>query len=216
MEEKHEHKFGKWTAERVLYTRTARLDGGEVRVCEECGTAEFRDFKATKRSAVINPTIGLYAAVFNEKGQIFASRRPPEMKTSVGEWELLGGGAKAERVSLAKNERIVGEEVAEIVKEKVGLEIRVDLLPPPMYPVILAGGGDWAFVLPAEVVRGVPKIELTTLSPRQVVKFAEGPEGNRIVSGKKRMYQLFLLGLAHFSPNEEYRMQAFQMIPQRY
>jgi hypothetical protein len=211
----HKHEWGKWTPEPVLYTRTARLEGGEIRVCEVCGEAQFRNFTATLRPAVITPAIGLYGAHFDEGGAIGIRQRPLSEKNNPGEWELPGGAARAEIFSKAKDERIISETLKILFKEKIGLEIEVDPMP-EMRPAVLGGGGDIGFVIPVIAYRGKPTGKMKYVSPRGADELADGPVGDRILSGRKRMFQLILAGIAYFSPNQQYRQEALQMLPQRY
>lgn len=153
------------------------------------------------------PSIGLFAGIFNEEGKLLVKRRPQGISLA-GEWDLPGGGVGEENNAKALDERIVGEELAREVKEEVGIEISVDLMP-AMFPAILKGGKDWAFVIPVGIVLKEPtKGEFKYVSPGELKELAEGPPGNRIVSGwGKRMSRLALKALVH-SPNREYREQA--------
>jgi len=210
------HEWGKWASESVLYSRTARLDGGEIRVCELCGIAEFRNFKASQRPAAITPVVSLYGYCFDQEGRIGIRRRPLSEKNNPGELELPGGSTRAERVAKAKDERIIGEELRILIRERTGLEVEVEPMP-PMYPAVLGGGGDWAFGLPVKLVSVGSSGELYYVGPMDLDKLGDGPVGNRILSGKgKRMYQLILAGLANFSPNTVYRALARLQLPQRY
>jgi Zn-finger nucleic acid-binding protein len=78
---------------------------------------------------------------------------------------------------------------------------------PAMYPAIIAGGSDWAFLINIGEIDQIPKCEYKFVDIDELKKLAEGPIGNRIVSGKKRMYRLCMKALT-FSPNQEYSKKA--------
>ena len=209
------HKWGEWNSEPVLYTRTARLDGGEIRTCELCGTAKFRNFKASERPAAMTPVVSLYGFPFDGNGRIGLKRRPLTEKNNPGEYELLGGATRAVRMAKAKDERIIGEELNSIIKEKIDLDVEATQMP-AMYPAVLGGGGDWAFGVHVTIIGGEID-ELFYFSPEEIEALADGEIGNRILSGRgKRMHQLILVGLAEFSCNFQYRISASQQLLHRY
>jgi hypothetical protein len=209
----HEHEWGEW--ERILwYTPQGRFVG-EARKCNKCPAVETRNVEIDPRPAVIQPTIGVFAAIYNKEGKI-----PLKKITTgrfAGEWDLLGGGVDANAASKSLDERIVNQELSRHVKEEGGMTIAVEPMP-PMYPAVLKGGGDWAFVIPiiqyaeATPEGGLKKGEIKWVSPKEVEELAKVPEGERLLSGYgKRMHRLCLQALAH-SPKEDFRIQAREML----
>ncbi len=158
--------------------------------------------------------MGLFAAIFDQQGKILIKRRPSKYSLP-GDWDLPGGAVEEEKTSQALDERIVGEELAREVWEEIGIKISVDPMP-PMYPAILRGGKDWAFVIPVGVYdnpgEGEESQEIIYVSPEEVRHLADNPQGNRIVSGwGKRMSRLILMGLI-YSPNENYQREAKMLL----
>ncbi len=164
--------------------------------------------------ATAQPKIGLFAGIFNTEGKLLIKRRPKGISLA-GEWDLPGGAVEEKNNQNALDERIVGQELAREVKEEVGLAIPEFLPMPAMYPTVLRGGGDWAFAILVGVVEESPsKGETRYISPQELQELAEGPEGNRLVSGwGKRMCRLCLrLFASRDAPNQDYAKQAGEML----
>jgi len=157
------------------------------------------------------PSIGLFAGIFNAEGKLLVKRRPQGISLA-GEWDLPGGAVEEENNAKAFDERIIGEELAREVEEEVGLKISIDPMP-AMFPAVLKGGKDWAFVIRVGTILKEPtKGESKYVSPDELKELVEGPAGNRIVSGwGKRMSRLALMAFIH-GPNKEYARRASQLI----
>ena len=156
------------------------------------------------------PTIGLFAAIFDQDGRILVEQRPEGMSFP-GDWDLPGGGLEKENNAMALDERIVGLELAREVEEETGIVISIRPMP-AMYPAVTRGGKDWAFVIPVKTSDTPTKGLSMFVSPDELKKLAENPAGNRLVSGwGKRMSRLALIGLTH-SPNKEFAKQAETML----
>ena len=177
-----------------------------------------------KNPNVVRPSIGIFAGIYNDNGQILLKRRSPN-ETLPGDWDLPGGAVEAEAADIAIDERLVGSELVREVKEETGLMVNVGPMP-AMYPAIIKGGFDWAFIIPiAEVdLIQVSNLDrwneavgnLEVFSPKELLELANGPEGNRLVSGVgKRMHRLVLMALCH-SPNLAYVKEARNMLKEIY
>ena len=163
-----------------------------------------------KESVASWPKIGLFAALFDRNGRLLVKRRPEGISLA-GEYDLPGGRLELKNNAAAFDERVVREELAREVEEEVGLTIFAPIMP-AMYPAVLKGGTDWAFVV---IVgwEGEPQGNYRWVSPQELGRLAEEPPGNRLVSGwGKRMCRLCLKAMAVGSPNEHYRGQAAEML----
>jgi hypothetical protein len=196
----------------LWYTQEGRL-AGESRKCQECITVETRNVEMELRPAVLQPTTSVYPVIFDEEGKLLLVRRSLDIKSSPGEWELPGGGVSAINASNTTDERIVIQELTRIVKDRVGISIFIPLPMVSMYPAILKGGGDWAFAIIIGVLEEKPsKGETIYVSSAELRRLAEGPEGNRLVSGwGKRMCRLALVALIN-SPNPWYVKESKEML----
>lgn len=207
----HIHEWSEWKKE-LWYVAGGRYTA-EFRGCP-CGKIEVRDLSKEERPAVVRPTIGVFAGIFNKEGKLLLRRRPAG-SSFAGEWELPGGGVDADNASKALDERIVIQELAREVKEEVGISMPLPLPMVAMYPTVLKGGGDWAFAVLISVLDKKPsKGETRYVSPQELRELAEDPEGNRVLSGwGKRMCRLCLRLLAsRDSPNREYAKEAGKML----
>jgi len=203
------HEWEEW--EKMLwYTPKGRFVG-EARRCKKCPAVETRNVTVDTRPAIVQPTIGVFGGIFNEEGKILLKKITSGR--FAGEWDLPGGGVSAENASKAPDERILFEELAGIVKEETGISISVSVESQILTPAILKGGGDWAFPIVVGTIREKPtKGETRFVSPQELQELADGPEGNRLLSGRdKRMYRLASRLLCH-SPNPEYRRKAKEMV----
>ena len=158
----------------------------------------------------LKPTVGLFGALFNKEGKILIKKRPDKFSFP-GDWDLPGGAVEEEDCVETLDERIVREVLIREVFEETGIRILVDPMP-PMYPAVLRGAGDWAFIIPVGIYEksetGGEAQEIMFASPKDVVRLAKNPQGNRIVSGEgKRMNRLILKGFT-YSPNENYRWES--------
>jgi len=206
------HEWGDWKKE-LWYVAGGRYTA-EFRKCKRCDAVEAKNIMKDERPAVVRPTIGVFAGIFNEEGKLLLRRRPTGVSFA-GEWELPGGGVDADNASQALDERIIIQELGRKVKEEVGISILYMLPMVAMYPAVLKSGGDWAFAILIGVVKEKPsKGETKYVSPKELRELAEGPEGNRLLSGwGKRMCRLCLRLLAsRDAPNREYTKQAGEML----
>lgn len=201
------HEWKEW--EKMLwYTPQGRFVG-EARRCNKCPAVETRNVEIDLRPAVVQPTIGVFAGIFNEEGKLLLKKITSGR--FAGEWDLPGGGVSAVAASEALDERVIGEELARHVKEEVGISLSVAPVM-PMYPAVLKGGGDWAFVIPVEGFPEPTKGVTRYVSPQELRELAKGPEGNRLLSGwGKRMFRLCLM-VFRYSLNPEYVQEAFKML----
>ena len=203
------HKWGKW--EKMLwYTPQGRFIG-ESRKCNKCPAVETRNIEVDPRPTVVQPTIGVFAGIFNQEGKLLLKKITSGRLA--GEWDLSGGGVDAQKASETLNEQIIGEELIRHIKEEVGISLSISpTVALPMYPAVLKGGGDWAFVIPIEGSPKPTKGETKFVSPQELRELAEGPEGNRLLSGwGKRMCRL-CLQVFRYSLNSEYTKEAFAML----
>lgn len=206
------HDWGDWKKE-LWYVAGGRYTA-EFRKCKMCDAVEARNIVKDERAAVVKPTIGIFAGIFNEEGKLLLRQRPAG-SSFAGEWELPGCGVDADSASKALDERIVVQELAREVKEETGISIPPMLPMVAMYPAVLRAGGDWAFAILVGLVQEKPsKGETRYVSPQELRELAEGPEGNRLLSGwGKRMCRLCLRILAsRDAPNREYAKQAGEML----
>jgi 8-oxo-dGTP pyrophosphatase MutT (NUDIX family) len=151
-------------------------------------------------------SVGLFGAIFNPEGKLLIKRRGAN-ESLPGDWDLPGGGIEEEHVKQCLDETIVLQELLREVREETGIILDYKSFPkmPAMYPAVIAGGSDWAFLINLGKVDQTPgpEYEHRFVDVDELEKLAEGPVGNRIVSGsKKRMYRLCMKALT-FSPNKE-------------
>ena len=153
-----------------------------------------------EHSMTFKVTIGLFGAIFNSEGKLLVKRRGAD-ESLPGDWDLPGGGIEETYVRECSDEEIVFQELLREVKEETGIDLHYKDFPkmPAMYPAIIAGGSDWAFLINIGEIDQIPKCEYKFVDIDELKKLAEGPIGNRIVSGKKRMYRLCMKALT-FSP----------------
>jgi hypothetical protein len=201
----------------------------DIRRNEQGNIVEVRYITETKRPRVASPTISVYAGMFfpqNSKygssGKLVLHRRPDNVKFA-GDWELLGGGISAKAFSHANDERVIRKELAKIISEKVNfsLEIELDHMP-QMYPAVIKGGSDCAFVVSAwtnEMGLSIfSEDNFKLVSPQELLELANGPEGNRLLSGYgKRMHRLALKAFQfpHCS-SDDYKKEAEKMLQEIY
>ncbi len=82
-------------------------------------------------------------------------------------------------------------------------------------PTVIKGESDWAFVVPVMTNEiGLSIFGMTNfmlVSPEELLALANGPEGNRLLSGYgKRMHRLALAAF-RYSSNEDYKEEAREM-----
>ncbi len=191
-----EHVWEDW--EKILwYTPKGRFVG-EARKCKNCTAVQTQDLEVDTRPRVIQPTIGVFAGIFNKEGKILLKQiTSGKFK---GEWDLPGGGVDAERASQAPDERIFWEELIRHVKDEVGISISLSPNSRILMPAVLKGGGDWAFpVMIGFLFENPTKGVCKYFSLEEVQELARGAEGNRLLNGEgKRMHRL-VLSLFHLS-----------------
>jgi len=206
------HEWGEWKKE-LWYVAGGRYTA-EFRKCKKCDAVEAKNIVKDERPAVVRPTIGVFAGIFNEEGKLLLRRRPTG-SSFAGELDLPGGGVDADNASKSLDERIVVQELAREAREETGISIPPMLPMVAMYPAVLKSGGDWAFAIHVGVVKEKPtKSETRYVSPQELRELADGPEGNRLLSGwGKRMCRLCLRLLAsRDAPNREFAKQAGGML----
>lgn len=146
-------------------------------------------------------SVGLFGAIFNPEGKLLIKRRGAN-ESLPGDWDLPGGGIEETYVKQCLDETIVLQELLREVREETGIVFYKNFPKmPAMYPAVIAGGSDWAFLINLGEVDQTPgpEYEHKFVDIDELEKLAEGPVGNRIVSGKKRMYRLCMKALT-FSP----------------
>ncbi|HOS12654.1 MAG TPA: NUDIX hydrolase [Candidatus Pacearchaeota archaeon] len=155
-------------------------------------------------------SVGLFGAIFSSEGKLLIKRRGAD-ESLPGDWDLPGGGIEETYVKQCLDEAIIIQELLREVREETGIGLSYKSFPkmPAMYPAVIAGGSDWAFLINLGEVDQTPgpEYEHKFVDIDELEKLAEGPVGNRIVSGKKRMYRLCMKALT-FSPNQEYSKKA--------
>ena len=154
-------------------------------------------------------SVGLFGAIFNPEGKLLIKRRGAN-ESLPGDWDLPGGGIEETYVKQCLDETIVLQELLREVREETGIVFYKNFPKmPAMYPAVIAGGSDWAFLINLGEVDQTPgpEYEHKFVDIDELEKLAEGPVGNRIVSGKKRTYRLCMKALT-FSPNQEYSKKA--------
>lgn len=166
---------------------------------------EIKKEEAPKiKSITANPTIGLFAAIFDDRGRLLVKRRQP-WESLPGDWDLPGGGFGAEKADQAKDERVFGKELCREVFEETGIVIDpwdVDDMP-AMYPALLAGK-DVGYIIIVGRYDVKPTLgEWRYVTTQELLELCDSPKGNQLVSGfGKRMCRLCLKGLA-FSEDTE-------------
>ena len=113
------------------------------------------------------------------------------------------------------DERVIGEELLREVYEETGMIFPPLQRMPAMYPAVMKGGKDWAFAIIIGITDQEPtKGEWRFISLSELERLANGPEGNRLVSGYgKRMYRLILRMFASRDcPNLAFRGLAGRML----
>ncbi len=164
---------------------------------------------------IAKPTIGVFGYLFDRKGELLLKRRGKD-ESLPGDWDLPGGGVEFEIALGALDERLVREELAREIKEETGIEIPLLQAMPPMYPAISKKGRDWAFGIMVGEVE-IPETEnIRYVSLDELEELANGPIGNRLVSGVgKRMHRLCLRGIASrdsHSPDQKRAGERLQRI----
>ncbi len=165
-------------------------------------------------------SIGLFAGIFNEGGKLLLRRRnkeSPEIFCShEGDWELPGGTMEESNILNAKDERIIGEELAREIEEETGISASLPIMP-KMFPFMKINPEnkdiDMAFLVPYVETIGKPtKGKNIYVSPNEIQKLALNSKGNRLVSGfGNRMHRMALKALT-YSENVEYKSEARKIL----
>jgi len=166
-----------------------------------------------EKMTVARPKIGVFAGIF-KKGKLLVIRRPLD-ESLPGDWDLPGGGVEVMANEAAFDERVIGEELLREIEEETGLILPPLQRMPAMYPAVMKGGSDWAFAINCGTVDAEPtKGEWKYVSPKELADLANGPIGNRLVSGYgKRMFRLCLrLFASRDNRNPAYRAAAGEML----
>jgi 8-oxo-dGTP pyrophosphatase MutT (NUDIX family) len=159
--------------------------------------------KPVEQSGKARPTIGLFAAIFDERGRLLVKKRQ-SWESLPGDWDLPGGAFELEEAVQALDERAIGRALRREVLEETGIEIDPwdvkDM--PAMYPVLLKGGKDIAYL----IVVGRYDVEPTVgryVTTMELIDLCANPKGNQLVSGfGKRMCRMCLMALT-FSDDPE-------------
>ncbi|GEM_PF-696238 len=208
MVEQHVHEWGEWRKQ-LWYTSEGRLQA-EFRTCSGCSVVEARSIERDSRPAVLQPTIGVFAGIFDEHGRVLVKQI--ETGKFKGEFDAPGGGVDALKASQAPDELILAVDLARHVADEVGIYLLPDLAWKVLMPAVLRGGGDWAFPVVVSSSGTPTKGTTRFLSPYDLEELARGPEGARILSGwGKRMHRI-LLRLLECSTNQTYQQQAADML----
>lgn len=152
-----------------------------------------------QREEKAKPTIGVFAGIVNQFGKLLVKRRQP-WETFPGDWDLPGGALNAKEMAQAMDERIIGKALKREVYEETG--INIDLCDiddmPAMYPVVVKGGSDMAFLIVIGRYDVEPTIgEWRYVDTVKLLAMCGQPKGNQLVSGfGKRMCRMCLKTLA--------------------
>jgi len=163
---------------------------------------------------IATPKIGLFGGLFDKTGKLLVKQRSSD-ESLPGDWDLPGGGVEATSNEAALDERVISEELLREIEEEIGLILPPLQRMPAMYPAVMKGGSDWAFAINLGLVEAVPtKGNWKYVSPKELATLANGPIGNRLVSGYgKRMHRLCLrLFASRDNPNPAYRAAAGAML----
>jgi len=165
------------------------------------------------------PTIGIFVGIFSPiEGSLLLRRREAEDGSFVGDWELPGGVVEAAASRVAIDERFLGKEALRILHEQTGIQWPSIQAMPAMYPAVPEGGTDLALV----TILGTADTLETRLPskgtwkyviPLSLQELADGPEGDRLVYGRKRMFRMCLrLFASRDCPNRWHRNFAIGML----
>jgi len=144
----------------------------------------------------VTPTIGLFGLAFNPAGKLLAKRRKSN-ESLPGDWDLPGGAAEVEAAVKALDERLIPEELSREFFEETGVKVSGLQAMPAMYAAVSQGGKDWAFAIMIGIVDIPEREDIRYVSLDELEELANGPVGNRLVSGPgKRMHRLCLRGMA--------------------
>lgn len=193
---------------------------------KEGDIVRVKNIAETKRPKVASPTISVYAGMFfpwdnrykSISGKLILHRRSDSVKFA-GDWELLGGSINAEAFSKANSERIFENELSKMIIEKANFSFEITIAyMPSMCPAVVNGGSDCAFVIPVRTnelglfIFGLDNFKL--VSPEELLELANGPEGNRLLSGYgKRMHRLALKAFQFPDcSSDDYKKEAKRML----
>lgn len=166
-----------------------------------------------KRLEKLKSTIGVFAGISNEEGKLLIKKIT--QGDFCGDWDLPGGAIYIEQAQKAIDERIVSFALSKRVEAETGLYIYDKVQPmPAMYPAFLRGGSDIAFAIIVKGVTEKPTIgETRFISVDELISLADAKQGNRLVSGRKRMFRMCLRMFASRDwPNLVYRRQASNIL----
>ncbi|HOC53470.1 MAG TPA: NUDIX domain-containing protein [Candidatus Pacearchaeota archaeon] len=149
-------------------------------------------------------TIGIFAGIFNSKGELLLRRR--DCEPYLGKWELPGGAVLKSHLEIG-DERAIGKALQERILDEIGVSISPQRMP-AMYPTIPKKGDDIAFAVIIGIFHEntLFRGEAEFVSLEKLVFLAEYEE---LVSGKQRMYRMCLRMFASRDcPNSKYREEA--------
>lgn len=159
-------------------------------------------------SSNLRPTIGLYAGIFNIKGQILL------VKINCGEyisqWNLPGGTVELKNIKKPIDERFLLYELFREIKEETGLEIFRTLNNSKiLWPTLLKDGTDLAIPILIGTIKATPPIgETQYASIEDIQTLAKGTGKTRLLGGYGgRTHRMILRILSH-SSNRKCRQEA--------
>ena len=184
--------------------------------CMRCHEIRIRNVSRHPWAATLQPTIGVFAGIFDTKGRILLVKI--DTGTFTGEWDLPGGGVDANKAKEALTEQFLLEELEREVEEETGISLRLRIEANSiLWPALLKGGDDLALPIVVGVVKSKPVKGTTNfVSFGALQRLAKGPPGNRLLGGSGgRMHRLALRLLSH-SPNRWYRQRARETLKSIY
>jgi hypothetical protein len=205
-----------WRKKReTLYVSRTRCIA-DVLECIKCQKIRISNVIRHPWAATLQPTIGVFAGIFDTKGRILLVKI--ETGSLTGEWDLPGGGVDAEKAKEALTERFLLGELEREIEEETGISLRLRIEASPiLWPALLKGGDDMALPIMVGVVKSKPTKGTTQfVSFGALQRLAEGPRGNRLLGGSGGRMHRLVLRLLSRSPNRWYRQRARETLKSIY
>lgn len=167
----------------------------------------------------LRPTVSVFAGIFNPEGKLLVVRTRKK-NNSCGDWKLPGGPIYLQHAQNATDERLVRNALSQAVKAETGLLISDKIQPmPAMYPCFFGGKdrkteSDFAFPIIIGIIEQKPNRGVTQfISVYELITLADSRAGNRLVSGRGRMFRMSTrMFVSRDCPKEDYRIQATEII----
>ena len=200
--------------ETVYVSRTRCI--ADVLECTKCQRIRIRNVIRHPWATTLQPTIGVFAGIFDMKGRILLVKI--ETGSFTGEWDLPGGGVDAEKAKEALTEQFLLGELEREIEEETGILLRLRIETSPiLWPALLKGGDDMALPIVVGVVKSKPTKGTTQfVSFGALQRLAKGPRGNRLLGGSGGRMHRLVLRLLSCSPNRWYRRRARETLKSIY